>query len=365
MTSWRWTVKELLRRRARSLLTLLGVAIGVAALVATWVTAETTREAARTMFGALGGRAVLEVRSAGGGGVAADVGESVSAAPGVADVVPVARGTAALRAPSGIVPVKILGIDPAQDGAARAIDVVAGSGLDTAEGVLLERSFARSVGVDVGGDVDLFAKGGRRVLPVAGLLAPGGVSVFDGGAVAVVRLEAAQDLLGLEGKLTALQVTLAPGAERSRVETSLRARLPPGHVVEAPSERGALASDTMLSVEQGLSAVSVMSLVAGAFIVLNTFLMSTGERRRALALLRALGMQRSQLLRMLLREAVLLASVGTALGIALGLLAAMGMVQSLEGFLGWVTMRTLAILGCGPVDGRQLTPSPTVTSFTL
>ena len=61
------------------------------------------------------------------------------------------------------------------------------------------------------------------------------------------------------------------------------------------------------------------------------------DRRRKLPvtiLLRALGMQRRQLLRMLLREAVLLASAGTACGIALGLLAASGMVRSLEGFLG-------------------------------
>jgi len=102
VTSWRWTARELLRRRARSLLTLLGVAIGVAALVATWVTAETTREAARTMFGALGGRAALEVRSVGGGGVEAALESEVRTATGIADVVPVARGTAALRAASGM-----------------------------------------------------------------------------------------------------------------------------------------------------------------------------------------------------------------------------------------------------------------------
>ncbi len=64
--------------------------------------------------------------------------------------------------------------------------------------------------------------------------------------------------------------------------------------------------------------LSFVSLVAGTFVILNSFLMGLSDRARSFALMRALGMTRAQLVRMLIGEAALLGGVGTVLGMALG-----------------------------------------------
>ena len=99
----------------------------------------------------------------------------------------------------------------------------------------------------------------------------------------------------------------------------LQPNLPAGLSVQAPASRGGLAQDSLLSTELGLGSLSVVSLVAGAFVILNAFLMNLGERRRQFAILRALGATRRQVTRLLLREAAFFGVTGAALGLALGL----------------------------------------------
>ena len=88
-----WTWRELRRRPVRTLLTLFGVVVGVAAFVATWVTAATAKEAASSMFAALGGRAELEVRAVGQAGVDPDLIDSIRQTAGVLEAIPTVRGS--------------------------------------------------------------------------------------------------------------------------------------------------------------------------------------------------------------------------------------------------------------------------------
>src|SRR5262249_47559979 len=81
-------------------------------------------------------------------------------------------------------------------------------------------------------------------------------------------------------------------------------------------------------------ALSVVSLAGGAFVILNSFLMNLGERRRQLAILRALGATRRQVTWLLLREAILLGGAGTVLGMGVGVLLASGLVRIYEQLLG-------------------------------
>ena len=62
----------------------------------------------------------------------------------------------------------------------------------------------------------------------------------------------------------------------------IEAQLPKGFRVQTPYARGALAESEMLGTELALNSLSVVSLVGGAFVVLNSFLMSLGERRKQL-----------------------------------------------------------------------------------
>src|SRR5262249_17252757 len=130
-TLWKYTARELQRRPGRTVLTLLGIVLGVAASVAVTVTVRTTREAHRDMFEALTGRAALEVVADGLGGFRAEMAEELGRTPGVRDAVPVIQTPTLLVGPQGAVPVLALGVDPARDGAARDYTLRQGRPLGT------------------------------------------------------------------------------------------------------------------------------------------------------------------------------------------------------------------------------------------
>ena len=119
---------------------------------------------------------------------------------------------------------------------------------------------------------------------------------------------------------------LATARNRGRVEKEIVKRLPNGLRVQQPVARGAIGRDqpdsyryVTVRPERGLTR-------AVAFVILNSFLMNLGERRRQFAIFRALGTTRSQLTQLLLRKALLLGLAGTVLGLGLGALLAYGMV---------------------------------------
>jgi putative ABC transport system permease protein len=171
----------------------------------------------------------------------------------------------------------------------------------------------------VGQPARFLTANGVATLPVAGLLESRGAARFNGGAVAFMPLATAQRLFGLAGQVNSVQLVLADDANYARLEAAVREQLPSGLTVQPPGARGEFGHESMASTEQGLSALTASSLVAGAFVIVNAFLMNLGERRRQLAILRALGATRRQVTRLLLREALTQGVLGTVLGIAAGL----------------------------------------------
>ncbi len=280
------------------------------------------------------GKAALEITAEGLSGFhAARLSDAVGTRK-IKAAVPVVQATAALDTPAGNVLVLVLGIVPERDRAVRELTIVEGSGLGGGDAVLLEREFARSLGFGVGSTIRLTAPSGAVTVPVAGLVAPEGAAAFNAGAIVFTRLETAQSLFAMPGMVNSLQLAVADGIPvedpRARVEHSL----PPGFTVAPPALRGALGNEFLAGTEQGLAALSLVSLVAGAFVILNTFIMSLNERRRQFALLRALGTTRRQLTRALLAEAAILAGVGTLGGIAAGMGFSVVMTAGIEQTLG-------------------------------
>jgi putative ABC transport system permease protein len=317
-----YTIREVRRRPGRTILTLLGIVIGVQALVAIPLTIQTTRHIHRALFEGITGRATLEVVPFGRGGFAPGLSQRVEEVEGVAAAVPVIQSTAAIWGPSGLVPVMILGIDLERDHEARDYALRRGSLLTSEDGVLLEVGVAESLGYDVGATVRLLAPSGTTSVEVVGLLEPRGAAAVNGGAVAILPLATAQRLYGLEGQVNSLNLVLAEEADPDEVADRVSKHLPPGLTVQTPANRAALAHEGLVNTERMLAILSVGSLVAGAFVILNSFLMNLGERRRALAILRALGATRRQVTRLLFSEAVLLSVIGTALGVPIGVGAA-------------------------------------------
>lgn len=312
------TWRELGRHRGRTLLTVAGVVIGVSALVSVGITLQTTRGAYRSLIESAGGRADLEVRADGQKGLDPALIAPVAETPGVRAAVGSVQASAAVATEQGPQPTLVLGIDPQRDGAVRTLTLRAGTHLKTPDGVLLDANFAERHGLGPQDRVRLVAWGGLADFTVDGTVESANAASL-GGAVTYMHLAAAQRLFGMAGRLSTIEVVLEDDQQHMNTAAALRKRLPAGTRVDEPAARAALGRDAVLSSEQGMAATSLLSLMAGAFIVLNTFLLSVGERRRQLALLRALGTTRRQLMWLLLREALVLSGLGTLLGIAAGI----------------------------------------------
>lgn len=305
------------RRPGRAALTILGIAIGVSTFSGIAISIRSARSAHAQVFSALAGGADLEVVAHGGGAFDAGVADGALKITGVETVTPVVEALAAIVQGGGPMPVMIVGQQRGGDAKVESIEIRAGT-FPTGNEVLLESSFADSIAAKVGDSVSILASGGLTTLRISGTLEPRGLAQFNGGAVAMVELATAQRLFNIPGRINLLRVVLENGASVTDVRTALGRALPPGLSVREPKSRGVLSGQALHSTEISLSVISVVSLIAGACVILNAFLMNLGERRRDLAMMRSLGATRLQVTALLLREAILLGFAGAIIGLPLG-----------------------------------------------
>jgi putative ABC transport system permease protein len=328
-------------------LTLLGISLGLATLVATRLTVHTAHLAYGELFEDAAGGTALEVTSPGQGGFDGRFAPGLASVPGVRSVIPRVQGAAALVGPTGTVSVPVQGVEPESAAAVAGWSLCDGHVLAGADEMLLDSDLARGVGLQPGDTARLWAPGGPAELRLVGLLRPRGSGAALGG-VLVVHLATAQRLFALGDRVNSVQLLLASGADPARVQAEARRLVPSGLTVQLPGSRGELARATLQATELGLDGLSLMALVGAAFIILNTFLLNVGERRRQLAILRALGATRTQVRRLLVREMLLLGVAGTLAGCAGGLLLAQVLLHLMGRIVGV------------PLPGLHLTAEPFV-----
>lgn len=158
-----------------------------------------------------------------------------------------------------------------------------------------------------------------------------------GATLVLVDEATARQVFAPDGMVQSLFITADSGTSQTTLRTAVAKALPP----DLEAVTGAtVQSETETSVQQGLAffttfllAFAGVALFVGSFIIVNTFSMLVGQRSRELSLLRAIGATRAQVVRSVLGEAVIIGVVGSALGIALGLLIAAGATAAIGSFL--------------------------------
>lgn len=313
-------------------MTTLGITLGLATVVATRLTIHTVDRAYRELFVGLAGQPSLEVTARGQGGFAPTFVPNLAMLPGVLSVVPRIQGAVALVGASGSVAVPVLGIE--RDSPALADwPPRQGRPLTGDDEALLDPGLAESLHLSPGQLLSLWAPAGETKLRLAGVFQPRGNSAATGGQM-IVSLACAQRLFDMPGRVNGVQVLLSDEADAGAVQARIARRLPAGLVAQPPGMRGEMARGTLLAAEQGLSSLSVVALIAATFVILNTFLLNLGERRKQVAILRSLGAGRWQVMRLLLRETLLLGVAGAVAGSAAGIGLAFGLNYAMQKFLG-------------------------------
>ncbi|KAF1048124.1 FtsX-like permease family protein [Xylophilus sp.] len=174
------------------------------------------------------------------------------------------------------------------------------------------------------------ADGTAREAEVAGSVAAGGA------ALAVMDIGAAQDLFGLAGQLSRIDLKLAPGADGQALLRTLRRspHWPAGLAAEAPGDAAERIGNLSRAYRVNLAVLALVALFTGAFLVFSVLSLAVAKRAQQFALLGVLGLTARERLRLVLAESFVLGAAGSAAGLALGTALAALALRALGGDLG-------------------------------
>ena len=326
MTFFSLVVKNLLRQRVRTLLTVVGITVGIATVVALGAITAGMKGTADQFV--TSGDAQFIVAQKG----AADLSFSridaallplVDAVPGVAAV----SGVQLEIMKVGANPFFFLGgVDPRLL-RSQGLSVRSGRLPRSGNEVVLGTEAATDLGVVVGDTVTL----GESSLKVVGTYYSDVVWQRGGG---FAPLDTVQQMVDRPGIVTLAYVTVDRDADPDTVAARIRRSVPEVVTISSADEYGQVDQGFTL-IEGASTAISVLAVVIGGIGVMNTMVMAIFERTREIGVLRAVGWPSGRVLRMVLTESLLLcvaaAVVGSVLGVAMVRLVVL--IPSVSGLL--------------------------------
>jgi putative ABC transport system permease protein len=295
----------------------LGVALGFSVYLINRVAADEVQLAARSLFG----MADLSVKAP-GGGFDESLYPRLAAITGIAVASPVVEVQA--RLPGRSETLKLVGIDPFR--AARLQPALATAGASAGQGqtllsedaVWLSPAAAQALGLAVGDRFDVQVALDPVSLRVAGLLPAGEYRQ----PLGMLDIATAQWRLDRLGRLDRVDLRIAQGADPLAVREAIGRLLPPGVRLTTPGEASDDAVRLSRAYRSNLTALALVALFTGGFLVYATQSLAVARRRREIALLHAMGMTVREQLAASLVSGALVGVAGAALGVVLGIVVA-------------------------------------------
>ncbi|GAA3191563.1 MULTISPECIES: ABC transporter permease [Streptomyces] len=332
----RTALRNVLAHKARLLMTVLAVMLGVAFVSGTLVFTSTISDALRSS--AREGYADVDVAiqprgadSGPGARPALDqkLLDAAAHVPGAASATGTVTGFTAIADRHG----KLVGTGfstrggnyfPGADGKDARYPMRDGAAPHGAGQIALDARTADKAGYKVGDTVRISFDGTVHETRLTGIFTTTDGNVSAGGSLALFDNATAQKQLLAPGKYNEIHVKAAPGTSQSALESQIRTVLP-AKGAEATTGRQ-LADDeaeqiakSMESMQTGLLGFAGIALFVGIFLIANTFTMLVAQRTKELALLRAVGASRRQVTRSVLIEAFVVGAAAAVTGLAAGI----------------------------------------------
>jgi putative ABC transport system permease protein len=358
---YRSSSRYILRHPWQSFLSILGIAIGVAVAVSIDLANQSARAAFSISMERVAGKATHHIVG-GFAGFSDSLFRSLRVEYGIRNCAPVAEGFVKLE-PDPSRTFTLLGVDPFAELPFRSFL----SGNEDLQAFLIQpaavfllRETAESLGVEKGDSVRMLINGVPKPVHLAGYLIPedeeGHLGYED---IIVADISSAQELLGKPGRLSHIDLIIPDTSEGSEYLERIERHLPPGLSIIRSESRSRSAEQMVSAFNLNLTAMSLLALIVGMFLIYNTMTFSVMRRRVHLGLLRSMGTTRGEIFRIVLAEALWLGGMGAAAGVGLGILMAHGLVDMISRTINdlyfVVTVRQLEftpfILGKGLVLG--------------
>jgi ABC-type lipoprotein release transport system permease subunit len=324
---FRLSLSHLTEYPGRTLLGILGIALGTAVYLSISLAAASSLKSFQAGVTAVAGKAQWRLKSPG-----SPLNESLFARvrrlPEVKAGAPVVESVLEFTGPRKG-PVLLLGIDPFSERPFRNYDFQTGTGLDreawlqflTQPGaVLVSDRLAAQKGLKVGDPLPVLVGPARHTLKVAGVFhSPSGLYPLEG-SLLLMDLAGAQELLDRVGQLDYIDLILKGDGDQAA--SRLARELPPGVDLVRPGTQGRQLEGMVASYRLNLTVLSAIALFVGMFLIYQSVTLSVVRRRREIGLLRTLGLGRGQVLLLFLAEGLASGAVGGLLGLGLGVVLA-------------------------------------------
>ncbi|QGG96361.1 ABC transporter permease [Actinomarinicola tropica] len=349
----RTTLRSLWEHKRRLISTTVAVFLGVSFMAGTFVLGDTLDESVESLVGEVTVGLDAQVR----GPELFDTGFGVLYTPIDQSLVDVVAGVEEVEDAAGYVTVEtgvqVLGADGDTIGMPNAAptivesfipnpdisgyDIPEGRGVEAPDEMVINRAAAEDGELELGDTVTLTSSLGRTEYTLVGITTTvSGRDTIAGAILVGLATEQAQELAGLDGQINYVYATAAGGTTQEELVAAIGAELPSEPQLEVIT--GQQAADELTSTfQEGLSFFStfllvfaLIALVVGSFIIFNTFSILVAQRGRELALLRAIGATRRQVLVSVLVEAVLIGLVAALIGIVAGIGLATGIYALLN-----------------------------------
>ena len=327
------SLRNLGTRPQRTLLTAVGIVLGVGIVFGVLTLSNTMSNTFSTLFSKAYGAADLTITAAGGNGTFNEkVVDKVRNEPGVSSVAPRLSLPASIigkkKQKDGLPDVnsmRLFGVEPKSASLATGFGLVKGRYPKSGEELTLDQGTAESAKLKLGDRVTVGTPGGPEKLKLVGLLQiPGGS--FGGIAFGMTPLPYAQKAFNEPGKVSGIEVGAKNEGDIASLKKALNRDLDKGLHAERSSTRTSQVSGQFQGFRIALLFFAGTSLFVGAFLVFNALSMTVLERTRELGMLRALGSTRAMIARSVVVEAVILGVVGSVVGVLLGYGMARGLV---------------------------------------
>lgn len=324
--SWRY----LRRHPWLVILSVLGVALGVAVVVAVDLANESARRAFLLSAEKLAGRTTHHVIG-GPQGLPEEVYRQLRIVERMRASAPVVEGYGRTIGNNSRT-LQILGVDPFAEGKFRSFVDVRVEQPDfvrwlTEPGTaMVTKGTAARLAIEPNQALTLAIGDRQHHVTIVGLLAtpdPLAEQALD--LVLLTDIATAQELLGMGGYLSRIDLIVAE--EDTSLLQRLRVAMPPGTEIITAGKRSHALDQMTRAFRVNLTALSLLALLVGAFLIYNIMTFSVVQRRELIGTLRAVGVTRPQMFAYIIGEASAIGLIGTATGMLLGIMLGKGLIE--------------------------------------
>lgn len=343
-------IKNLLGHKLRMFLTGFSIILGVSFVSGTYIFTDSISSTFNNLFSEVFSGTDLTVRpkqedfGQSASSFPASVLDEVKAVEGVSVTSPAVNGSAQLLdkdgKPIGGQGPPTIGFSWGTEPGLNPLQINDGDGrAPTAPGeIIIDKATAELGKFAIGDKIQVILQGPAEEFTLVGIATFGSSDGLAGATLSAFELNEAQRVFGFENSFAEINIKAESGISPEELKTRVDKILPP----ELESITGQEQSNEQVSelneglgfINTALLAFAGVSIFVGSFIIQNTFRIIVAQRSKELALLRAIGATKAQVVRLVIYEATVIALIASVMGIFLGLIVANG-VRALMNSIGF------------------------------